>query len=219
MKNKIKIVLVEDHAVVREGLKALLQSSSRFQVVGEADNGIAATRCISRMQPDLVLLDLSLPKKSGLEVIKEVKSNNPQIKIIVLSVHQTDEYVHASLEAGADGYTAKEATYDELEIAIRHVLRNQSYISPHIARVVINGYLGSIQTGNKDISFKDTTLTHRETEILRLIAEGGRNKNIATDLCISVKTVEKHRSNLMRKLNLHNSTALAAYAYKSGIVN
>ncbi len=218
MKNKYRVVVVDDHAIVRQGLCALLSLSKNAEVVGEADNGIGAIRLIEKIQPELVFIDLSLPKKSGLDVIKEIKSNNAAIKMIALTVYKNEEYVFAALQAGADGYASKDATFDELEIAINSVMRGKSYLAPDISATVIEGYLSGEKLEHNKYKSKWDMVTKREREILILIAEGNKNKEIAENLYISVKTVEKHRANLMRKLNIRNATALAAYAMDRGLV-
>jgi DNA-binding NarL/FixJ family response regulator len=161
-------------------------------------------------------MDLSMPRMNGLDALKEIKKQNPEAKIIVLTVHNTEEYVLTTLQAGADGYVLKDATHSELVMAIKNVLVGKRYLSPGISEKVIDGYL----EGRKEIKTSTPwdTLTQREREILKLIAEGYKNKEIADYLFISLKTVEKHRANLMRKLDLHNAAALTAYAVEKGLV-
>jgi len=217
MSPKYRIVIAEDHTILREGLKSLLSSSPEFETVGEAEDGREAIRCVEKLKPDLILTDLSMPRMTGMDAIREIKRRSPETKVLVLTVHKTEEYILATLQAGADGYLLKESTQAELMIAVKHVLGGKHYISPGISDKVLNGYLD----GRKKLKSRTTweTLTHREREILKLIAEGYKNKEIAKDLCISVKTVEKHRSNLMEKLNLHNVQALTTYAIEKGLVS
>jgi two-component system response regulator NreC len=216
VKEKHRIVIAEDHTIVREGLRALLSSNPAFEIVGEAEDGLDAIRCVEDLMPDLVLMDLTMPRMNGMEVIKELKRRWPEIKIIALTVHRTEEYFLASLQAGADGYVLKDANYDELLMAIKNVLSGKSYLSPAVSKRVIEGYV----EGKKNLGCKSLwdTLTQREKEVLKLIAEGYKNKEIADYLCLSVKTVDKHRTNLMRKLDLHNVSALTAFAIEKGIV-
>lgn len=216
MTEKCRIVIAEDHTILREGLRALLSSNPAFEVIGEAEDGLDAIRCVEKLIPDLVLMDLTMPRMNGMEVIKELKRRCPETKIIVLTVHRTEEYVFASLHAGADGYVLKDATYDELLLAIENVLKGKSYLSPAISRGVITGYV----EGKGTLEYKSSwdTLTQREKEILKLIAEGHKNKEIADYLCISVKTVDKHRTNLMKKLDIHNVSALTAFAIEKGLI-
>jgi DNA-binding NarL/FixJ family response regulator len=161
-------------------------------------------------------MDLSMPGMNGIEAIHDIKRRHPGTRILVLTVHKTDEYIHESLRAGADGYLLKEATHDELRGAIRTVLNGKIYLSPDISGRVIHGFLG----GGKEaeVSSGWDTLTHREREVLKLVAEGHPNKYIADYLCLSIKTVEKHRSNLMKKLDLHNASMLTSYAIEKGLV-
>lgn len=217
MADKIHIVLAEDHTILREGLKALLSSDPEFEIIAEAEDGREAVRCVQKLEPDLILMDLSMPRMSGIEAIREIKKRFPATKIIALTVHKTEEYLHTTLQAGADGYVLKDATRDELVLAIKHVMKGKSYLSPGVSERVIEGYLegkGSLMPGSPWES-----LSQREREVLKLIAEGYKNKEIARDLCISLKTVEKHRANLMKKLDLHNAAALTVYAMQKGLVN
>jgi two-component system, NarL family, response regulator NreC len=217
VKKAFRIVIAEDHTILREGLKALLSSQPDLKIVGEAGDGLEAIRCVRDLGPDMVLLDLSMPRMTGLDAIKEIKRINPDVKIIVLTVHSSEEYILATLQAGADGYVLKEAHSAELQTAIRHVLEGRRYLSPSISGTVIDGLL----QGKKASAIRSSweTLTQREREILKLIAEGHKNKDIADLLCISVKTVEKHRANLMEKLGLHNVAALTALAAEKGLIN
>ena len=217
MKKKVRIVLAEDHTILREGLRALLSSDSIFEIVGEAEDGREAVRCVERLSPDLLLMDLSMPRMSGMEAISEIKKRHPETRIIALTVHKTEEYLLTTLKAGADGYVLKDATHDELVLAIKHVMTGKSYLSPSVSEKVIEGYLEGREGVESVSAWK--TLSQREREVLKLIAEGYKNKEIAKDLCISLKTVEKHRANLMKKLDLHNAAALTVYAMEKGLVN
>jgi len=210
------LVIAEDHTILREGLKSLLSSSADLQVVGEAADGREAIRGVNELKPDLLLMDLSMPRMNGMEAIREIKKQSPSTKIIVLTVHKTEEYVLASLDAGADGYLLKEATHAELLAAIRNVLAGKRYLSPDVSEKVIEGYLEGKKVLKKKTPLE--TLTLREREILKLVAEGYKNKEIADCLCISPKTVEKHRDNVMKKLNLHSASELTAFAIERGIV-
>jgi len=217
MSQKYRIVLAEDHTILREGLRSLLSSNPNFEIVGEAEDGREAIRCVEKLKPDLILTDLSMPRMNGMEAIKEIKRESPETKVLVLTVHKAEEYILAAFRAGADGYLLKDSTHAELVMAVNKVLSGKHYISPEISEKVVEGYL----EGKKALKSKTSweTLTQREREILKLIAEGYKNKEIADDLCISVKTVEKHRANLMEKLNLHNAQALTAFAIEKGLVS
>ncbi len=211
-----RIVIAEDYTILREGLRSLLSSSPQFEIVGEAEDGQEAIQSVDRLKPDLALMDLSMPRMNGMDAIREIKKRSPETKVLVLTVHKTEEYIHAALQAGADGYILKDSTRGELGMAITSVLEGKRYISPGISERVIEGYL----EGRKKVrpSSAWELLTQREREILKLIAEGYKNKDIAKFLYISVKTVEKHRANLMKKLDLHNIQALTAFALEKGIV-
>jgi len=217
MKKTFSIVLAEDHTILREGLKSLLFSQPDLKIVGEAGDGLEAIRCVRDHSPDMILLDLSMPRMTGLDAIKEIKRASADTKIVVLTVHSTEEYILATLQAGADGYVLKDANSTELMTAIRHVLDGRRYLSPSISGTVIDGLL----QGEKASAIRSSwdTLTQREREILKLVAEGHKNKEIADLLCISLKTVEKHSANLMEKLNLHNVAALTALAAEKGLIN
>jgi len=217
MSQKYRVVIAEDHTILREGLKSLLSSSPDFEVIGEAGDGREAIRCVEKCKPNLILVDLSMPRMNGIDAIREIKRRFPETKILVLTVHKTEEYILATLKAGADGYVLKDATHAELMIAVKNVLSGKHYISPGISEKVIEGYLEGRKTLKTRTSWE--TLTQREREILKLIAEGYKNKEIADYLCISPKTVEKHRANLMEKLDLHNVQALTALAIEKGLVS
>ncbi|MEW6439772.1 MAG: response regulator transcription factor [bacterium] len=211
-----RILIAEDHTILREGLRVLLSSNPDFEVVGEAEDGREAIRGTASLKPDLVLLDLSMPRMNGMEAISEIKRTSPVTKIVALTVHNAEEYVLAALQAGADGYVLKDAKHSELVMALRSVFSGKRYLSPGVSEKIIEGYL----EGKKVTQCGSTwdSLTRREREILKLIAEGFKNKEIADFLHLSVKTVEKHRSNIMEKLNLHNVSALTAYAIEKGLV-
>jgi DNA-binding NarL/FixJ family response regulator len=217
MSQKVRIVIAEDHTILREGLRALLSSNANFEIVGEAGDGREAVRHVEKYKPDLILTDLSMPRMNGMEAIKEIKRESPATKVLVLTVHRAEEYILATFRAGADGYLLKDSTQAELLMAVKKVLSGTHYISPEISEKVIEGYI----EGKKSLKSRTSweTLTQREREILKMIAEGYRNKEIAEDLCISVKTVEKHRANLMEKLDLHSIQALTAFAIEKGLVS
>lgn len=217
MGEKKRIVIAEDHTILREGLRMLLSSNADFEVVGEAQDGLEAIRAAETVKPDLILMDLSMPRMNGVGAIAEIKKQSPSTKILVLTVHKTEEYILTTLKAGADGYVLKDATHGELMLAIDHVFSGKSYLSPGISEKVIEGYLEGRKTIKSSTSWD--TLTQREREILKMIAEGYKNKDIADYLCISAKTVEKHRANLMKKLDLHSASSLTAFAMEKGLIS
>jgi two-component system response regulator NreC len=212
-----KIVIAEDQRIVREGLCSLLTPSDEYEIVGEAEDGLDAVRCVQKFKPDLVLLDLSMPRLNGIAAIQEIKKEYPETKILALTVHDSDEHILAAFRAGADGYCLKDATHAELLISIRSVLSGQTYLSPDVSRKVLEGYLEGKQALKPASSWD--TLTQREKEVLKLVGEGYKTKEIADCLCISWKTVQKHRANVMDKLNLHTASALTAYAIEKGLVS
>ncbi|MCG7973558.1 MAG: response regulator transcription factor [Candidatus Thiodiazotropha taylori] len=216
--DKKKIIIAEDHNILRAGLKALLTSNPQFDVIGEADNGRDAIRRVIDLKPDLVIMDLNMPGMNGMDAIREIRERDAEIKTLVLTVHNEEEYVLASLKAGANGYVLKDATQNELMTAAERVLSGKTYLSAEITEKVVNSYLQTNNANNEPLTRWDT-VTQRERQILKLIAEGHTNKSMADYLCISVKTVEKHRANLMKKLDLHNVSALTTYALEKGLIN
>ncbi len=213
---KKRIVLAEDQTLIREGLKSLLAKNDEFEIVGEAGDGLEAIRCVSKCRPDLILLDLAMPRMNGIATIKEIKQKYANTKIVVLTLHTSDEYVLAAFQEGADGYCLKNDTHAELVMAIKRVLSGKKFISPEISEKVLEGYLD----GKKSIKSNSTweTLTQREKEVLQMVGEGYSSIEISDFLCISPKTVDKHRANIMNKLDLHNASALTAYAIDKGLV-
>ena len=218
MKKKYTILLADDHNILRAGLRTILDSQPDYEVVSEVDNGKDALKVAIALKPDLLLSDLSMPKTNGTECIRELKKRAPQVKVLVLTMHSSEEHIHAALDAGADGYILKDDNPDNFLSAIQSVLDGKMYLSPSICSNVINGYLNS----SKKEKHEPTTtswqlLTHREREIIKLIAEGYRSKDIAKYLTISPYTVEKHRANLMKKLDLHSVSSLTSYAIQNGL--
>lgn len=212
-----KIVIAEDHRILREGLRSLLQSRDDLEVVGEAEEGMGAIRCVEELHPDLLLLDLSMPKMSGISVIKDLKVRYPETKILALTIHESKNYILETFDSGIDGYCLKEACHSELFVAIDTVLEGKTFLSPGISEKVLTGFLEEDRKRPKSVTSWDT-LTGREREILKMVGEGYQNKDIARYLCISPKTVEKHRSNIMRKLEVHTASGLTAIAIEKGLV-
>ncbi len=210
MHAKKRIVIAQNHTILREGLKMLLSSNPEVSVVGEAQDGLDAVRSVKSQTPDLILIDISMPKLEGTRAIREIKKLSPSTKVLVLTVHKTEDHILGALRSGADGYILKEANYGELTVAIDEIFAGKSYISPAISGKVIEGFLEGRRSLKTSTSWE--SLTARERQVLRLVANGERNKDIACTLSISVKTVEKHRANLMKKLDLHSASSLTAFA-------
>ena len=213
---KQRVLIVDDHTLLRAGLRSLLAQDPNIEIVGEAADGRDAVRAVGQLMPDLVLMDLTMPGMNGIEAVTEIKRRYPEVRILVMTLHKTEDFIHASLRAGADGYILKDATHDELRVAIRSVLLGKTYLSMDVSGKVVSGYLGGGKSASGSSVFD--TLTHREREILKLVAEGRPNKGIAEYLNLSVKTVEKHRSNLMSKLDVHNAAGLTAFAIEKGLL-
>jgi two-component system response regulator NreC len=217
MNKKSTILLADDHSILRAGLRSILDSNPDFEVIAEVDNGKDALQESITLKPDLLLTDLSMPKTNGTECIRELKKRAPEVKVLVLTMHAGEEHIHAALNAGADGYILKDDSHDELIKAIKNILNGKTHLSPSICNNTINDYLNSAKTNQPTASWE--ILTHREREVIKLIAEGYRSKDIAEYLTISIKTVEKHRSNLMKKLDLHSVSSLTNYATQHGLAN
>lgn len=215
MREKQRILIAEDHTIFREGLRAMLAEVPEFEVVGETDNGRDAFQLAGKLSPTIVIMDLSMPDTSGTDAIANIKRRYPEIKVVALTSHKAEAYVKASLKAGANGYVLKDDSCKDLLVAIEKVLRGDTYLSPGVAGKVVSGYLAG--GGNEEPATAWDNLTRREREIIRLIADGRKNKEIAELLFLSPKTVEKHRANLMKKLDLHSASELTAYMLKQEI--
>jgi DNA-binding NarL/FixJ family response regulator len=209
--------LVEDHAILREGLKALIEIESDFDIVGDFSCMEDSLDGIRDLQPDIVLMDLSLTGGSGIELLAEIRRLSPLTRKLVLTGHETEEYIRAALNAGADGYVLKDANSAELMLAIRTVSLGQQFLCNAIAGKILSGYLSGDQRSFSPAAAQ--SITEREREVLTRIALGNSNKVIARELGVSPKTVEKHRSNLMRKLQLHNAAAITMFAIRNGMTS
>ncbi len=217
MNNKKKLVIAEDHAIVRDGLRSIFESDRDLEVVGAAGDGMEAIRLINNTDPDVLLLDLNMPRMDGISVLREIKKQSRDIKVVVLTMHKDEEYILEAFSSGADGYCIKTSSGKEVLNAIKIVLTGKQYVSPEISDKVLEGYIEGKRSIKKELSWDN--ITRREREVLKLVGEGYQNKEISDYLCISVKTVEKHRANIMEKLDLHSASALTAYAIKKGLVS
>jgi DNA-binding NarL/FixJ family response regulator len=216
MADKIRLLLVDDHAVVRSGLRMLLEAQPDLAIVGEAETGAEALEKCQRLQPDVVLMDIAMPDMNGIDATRIIKKNCPHIMVLALTMHESDQYFFEMLNAGASGYVPKRAAPDDLVTAIQTVYNGEVFLYPSVAKMLVRDYLQRVETGGQPVVYDE--LTPREREVLTLIAEGLSNKEIADRLVISIKTVGRHRENIMRKLNLHNRVELVKYAIEKGLI-
>lgn len=210
------IVLVDDHQIVRQGLKVLLAAESDFEVLGEAADGLQAVDIVRQLQPDILIVDLNLPGLNGIDVVKSVNADCPDTKAIVLSMHSSEDYVLPAFASGASGYVLKDACLDDLVQAIRQALTGSRYLSPQLAKRAIDSYL---HMGRNALADPFDSLTQREREVLTLSAEGYAYGEIAEQLVISPRTVETHRNNVMRKLGLNTVSDMVRYAIRRGLIS
>jgi two-component system, NarL family, response regulator NreC len=213
---KIHILLADDHTILRAGLKMMLNAQPDMEVVGEAPDGRQAIAETQRLQPDIILMDITMPEMNGIEATRHIKKLVPESKILILTMHEHDEYVFQALRAGASGYMLKEAADTELISALHVIQSGQFYLSPVAQSVLVGDYLQRVRIGEEKDSY--SSLTEREREILKLVAEGYTNTQIAERLVISPKTVDTHRTHIMDKLNLHSRAELVKYAMRRGLL-
>jgi len=211
---RIRVLLVDDHTVVRQGLRRILESNSEIEIVGEVGDGRAAVEAVKRLKPAVAVVDISLPGLNGIEVTRQVSKTVPETKILILSMHADDAYIRQALKAGAKGYLLKDSDDHDLFKAVAAVSEGGSYFSPSVSRVLLDGYLGDHEEAYDELS----GLSDREREVLQLIAEGKSNKEVAQILSLAVSTVDSHRKHLMEKLDLHNTAALVRFAARKGLI-
>jgi DNA-binding NarL/FixJ family response regulator len=214
---KVRVLIADDHTLVREGLRALLRTETDIEIVGEAQTGREAVELAKTLNPDVVLMDIAMPLLSGLEATRQIVKRLPSARVLILSSYSDDDYVLQLAEAGGAGYLLKQASGADVARAIREVRNGNAFFSPAISKRLSDRYRESIVTGIP-VKNRSSLLTSRETEVLQLIAEGGGNKHIAAELGISVKTVERHRQRLMDKLGIHDVAGLTRYAISKGLV-
>lgn len=212
----VKIILADDHRIMREGLRALLEKQPGMEVIAEAEDGRTTVDLAHDLKPDVVVIDISMPDLNGIDATRQIISASPRIKVIALSMHSDRKFVREMLAAGASGYLLKDSAFEELGAALAAVINNQTYLSPKIADTVVRDYLGKIDTTESKTS---PTLTHREREVLQLLAEGRTTKEIASKLCVSIKTIETHRKQIMEKVGLKSVAELTKYAIREGLTS
>jgi two-component system, NarL family, response regulator NreC len=216
MNRPISILLADDHAILRDGIRALLNDETDLQVVGEADNGRQALEKARSLRPDIVIMDIGMPLLSGLEATRQIRRDVPDARVLILTMHQNEEYLAQVMAAGASGYVLKDVAGRELVAAIRQVAQGESFFSPSMARTLSSLYLRSLEAEKTHDPYEDLTI--REREVLQLVAEGFTNHQIAEMLSLSIKTIKTHRLHLMQKLDLHDRTELVKYAFQKGII-
>jgi len=212
----MRLLLVDDHAIVRAGLRMLLESQPDMQIVGECETGRQAIERAAELKPDIILMDVALPDIPGFDVTRQIKKQLPQVLILALTIHESEEYFFEMLSAGASGYVPKKAAPQELVDAIRVVHAGGVYLYPSLAKTLVKDFLTRAEQGDDKAAFDG--LTERERQVLKYIAEGYSNLQVAHELVISVKTVERHRANILAKLGLHNRTELVKYAIRKGLI-
>jgi len=218
MKTPITVILADDHTIVRQGLRALLNVESDIQVIAEAENGRETVEIAAKLSPDVLVMDIAMPLLNGLEATRQILKSSPKTKILILTAHGDDAYVTQAMSLGARGFLVKQTAAHVLPEAIRQVHRGSVFFSPAISQRLIQNQQNSQQSGKPKTAVAIVKLTSRETEILQLVAEGLANKQSAAELNISIKTVEKHRQSLMQKLNIHDTAGLTRYAISVGII-
>lgn len=214
---KTRILIADDHAIVREGIRMILDSQEDFEVVAEAQDGEEAVRLALELEPDVVVLDISMPKMTGIEAIQHIRRDLPKAHVLILTMHEEESYVFQLLRLGAAGYVLKRGAATDLVEAIRMAARGEAFLYPAVTTQLVRDYLDQVQAGGKP--GRSDGLTEREREVLVLIAEGRTNQQIADQLSISVKTVQTHRAHLMDKLDLHDRSLLVRYAVRKGLIN
>lgn len=216
MSMSIRILLVDDHKIVRDGLRTLIEKEAGMEVVGEARNGREGLKLTRKLLPDVTIMDITMPDMNGIDATRSILEEHPEIKVIALSMHSDRRLVSGMLEAGASGYLLKDSAFEELARAVRAVVAHQTYLSPSITDIVVKRFIGKSTSVERSVF---TDLTKREREVLQLLVEGMSTKEVASSLNVSVKTIETHRANIMDKLDIHSISELVKYAIREGLTS
>lgn len=214
---KINIFIADDHNLVRQGIVAILKDRAIFSIVGEASDGAQAVRMVKELKPDIIIMDISMPTLNGLEATYQIKRDMPEAKILILTQHENEEYIMQIIKAGASGYVLKSSVSDDLVTGILALEKGGRFFSPSISKLILDDYINKIK--GQETKKDNPELTHRESEVLQLLAEGETNQKVAEKLYISIRTVEFHRANIMHKLNLHDMASLVKYALQKESFN
>lgn len=213
----IRVIIVDDHAIVRAGMRMLIESDNEIEIVGEGETGAEALQMAHDLEPDIVVMDVTMPEMDGIEATRRIKEETPNVAVLAVTIHEGPDYFFQMLQAGSSGYVPKRAAPEDLLRAIHTVAEGNVFLEPGIAKDLVADYLQRVEDGAEQDSYDG--LTERECEVLTSIAEGGTNREIAEELGISVKTVERHNENIMRKLNLHTRTELVKYAIRKNLIS
>mgnify|MGYP002639652511 CR=1 FL=1 len=216
--DKVKIILVDDHQLVRDGIKSLISDSFGIEIIGEADHAASFFKLLKNDIPDVVLMDISLPNMSGIDLTKVIRKDYPQIKVLILSMYTSEDFIFNALKAGINGYLPKNTNREELLLAIDEVYKGGEYFSKSISDIILKSFVNSAKYGNTSTADQMSLLTKREKEILKLVVEGMSNQHIADQLFISIRTVETHKTSIMRKLDLNSTVDLVKFAIKNKII-
>ncbi len=217
MPNPIRIMLADDHTIVRQGLARLLEEQRDLKVVGEAVNGQVAIEKAEKLRPDVIIMDIAMPRMNGIEAAKRIRKLLPETKIIILSMYSHEHYIHELLECGVSGYLLKDAGGQDIIKAIRAALKNETFLSPSISKKVVDSYLSPTKSSSKAELYKQ--LSNREREVFQLIAEGHSTREIADMLCVSISTIKSHKAKIMEKLGIKSSVKLVHFAIQLGLVD
>lgn len=210
--NKVKILLADDHGIVRDGIKSTLSHEKNIKVIAEASNGLEAVEAVKKFNPDVAILDISMPQMNGIEAVRKITKSGSETRCLILSMHDKEEYVMQAIEAGAAGYLLKDTEKEEFIKAITTVAKGEKYFSTAVSGILVNGYLHKVKNGTSSDRQDENSLTRREMDILRMIVDGKNNKDIADELDISIRTIETHRGNMMKKMRVKNAVEMVKKA-------